>query len=275
MKNSNTFIFVPANSEKFLNKSLLFDVKSVIYDLEDSVLEADKENALKLLTNFLLRNEIKSKISIRFNFENYKKEISYLIQNKAHFDYIIIPKFNPLNYFAKYSRFIQENKIKQKLIFMVEDSQTLQDLYKLNLQISDLTYGLMIGTNDLASDLDCAIDSQIMQNIKLNLQLFCKANSIKFIDAPEFDIQDIEKLKKVVEFNKNNGIMFKSAIHPSHIKAIDSIYKISKEEYEKSLKIIELSKKNGAFKLDNVMIDNANIKKALKIIKIYESNDYE
>lgn len=273
---SNTFIFVPSNNIKFLNKSLNLNAKCIIYDLEDSVLQKDKEEAINILKNFLLTNSknIKSEIAIRFNFENYQKEIIYLIKDKIHFDYVILPKFNPLTSLKEINTFWEINKIKQKIIFIVETVDGLNALFNTENTFNlNLVYGLMLGSNDLASDLGCSIESEIMNKIKLDLHLYCKFKKIEFIDAPDFNITNNNALKMCCQYNKLNGINFKAAIHPNQIEIIDSYYKIDKMEYLKAKEIVSLYKEKGGFKLDDQMIDKANINKALEIIKKYENDN--
>lgn len=275
MSFSNTFIFVPSNNIKFLNKSLNLNAKCIIYDLEDSVLPNDKENALNILTSFLSSNakNIKSEIAIRFNFENYQKEIIYLTKNKINFDYAIIPKFNPLISLKEISTFWEINKIKQKIIFIVETTEGLNSILNTENTFNlNHVYGLMLGSNDLATDLGCSIDSEVIYKAKLELHLFCKFNNMEFIDSPDFNVTNYDALKTCCAYNKRNGINFKAAIHPNQIEIIDSFYKVDKSEYLKAKEIVNLYKEKGAFKLDDQMIDKANIKKALDIIEKYESD---
>lgn len=275
MSFSNTFIFVPSNNNRFLEKSLNLKAKCIIYDLEDSVLPNEKEEAIKILSNFLFSNSknIKSEIAIRFNFENYQNEIMYLAKNNIQYNYAIIPKFNPSLCLDEMNHFIKKNNIKQKFIFIIETVDGLKSIINDDNKFDkNYIYGIMLGSNDLATELGCSIESEIINKIKLQLQLHCKFNRMAFIDSPDFNITNQEPLKSCCLYNKRNGISFKAAIHPNQIEIIDSFYKVDKSEYLKAKQIIDLYKEKGAFKLDDKMIDKANIQKALEIIKKYESD---
>ncbi|WP_027121880.1 HpcH/HpaI aldolase/citrate lyase family protein [[Mycoplasma] imitans] len=275
MKHSNTFLFIPAISEKFLTKSLTLSPYCLIYDLEDSVLAKDKELALKQLGDFLALNANKIndvKIAIRCNPENYINELTYLFNKKINFDYIVLPKFESRVVLENAIDFLKTRNAEQKLILIIESAVGYHEIMQIKLakEQSNYFYAIFLGTNDLSSDLNCEIESEVVNKVKLDLALYAKANKIIYIDAPEFDINNQQKVIDICKYNKKNGITYKGAIHPKHIEWIDSVYLVSEQEYLRAKKIIEILNEKGASNLGGEMIDIANIEKAKYIIKKYE-----
>lgn len=268
MNYSNSFIFVPANKSKFLNKSLNWHVGGIIYDLEDSVLPNEKESALHQLADFLRQNEVKSPIAIRFNKENFANEFNYLMQHNVKIDYIVFPKYECLNSYHLMEGLIEHTNQNIKIIYCIESAFGLFNIREIIFK-NDYGFGVLFGSSDFASSMNALIDSKMVWKAKLEINLACVANDLNMIDAPEFDIKNIEKLKNTLAFNVANGINYKATIHPDHLPVIQSYYNISETEYLRAKKIIELTDLNGVAVFENQMIDEAMKKKAVKTIKTY------
>ncbi|QMT98572.1 hypothetical protein H3143_00235 [Mycoplasma tullyi] len=276
MKHSNTFLFIPASSEKFLTKSLTLSPFCLIYDLEDSVLTKDKEEALKRLADFLLTNKFENtKIAIRLNSDNYINELTYLLDKKVEFDYIVLPKFESASVLQEAINFLRSRRDSKKLILIIESALGHYEINRIKFEKEHLDhiFGLFIGTNDLSSDLNSEIESEIVAKIKLDLALHAKYLNVHFIDAPEFDINNQQKVLDVCTYNKRNGITYKASIHPKHLEWIDSVYSVSEEEYLQAKKAIEILNEKGAYNLDGKMIDKANLEKLYNIVQKYEERN--
>ena len=90
MDQIKSLLFVPA-TEKFLAKSDMINADAVIYDLEDSIAEGNKEQALQLLENFLARVQQKVRTYVRINRKRENIELARL--DKYKFDGYMIPKY--------------------------------------------------------------------------------------------------------------------------------------------------------------------------------------
>ena len=86
---NHSLLFVPAK-DRMLAKIESFDADAYIIDLEDSIEDYDKEEALERLVNWLRGNAEKHKIIVRLNKTTYKRELEKLKEFNVDF---MLPKY--------------------------------------------------------------------------------------------------------------------------------------------------------------------------------------
>nr|WP_306452651.1 aldolase/citrate lyase family protein [Mycoplasmoides gallisepticum] len=150
-------------------------------------------------------------------------ELTYLLDKKVKFDYIVLPKVESSAVLKEAINFLRTKRATQKLILIIESALGYYQITRIKFgkRTFNHIFGLFVGTNDLSSDLNCEIESEIVDKIKLDLALYAKYLNINFIDAPEFDINNQQKVLDVCTYNKRNVITYKASIHPKHLEWID------------------------------------------------------
>ena len=91
MNKIKSLLFVPAR-EKFFNKISQLNADLIIFDLEESILEKDKDSALQLLLQKIESIPKKTLWYVRLNKNNIKKEAGLLTTKLI--DGFMLPKFN-------------------------------------------------------------------------------------------------------------------------------------------------------------------------------------
>ena len=277
MKVLRSFIFVPADRERMLDKINMLLPDAFILDLEDSVAAENKEIARINISNKLESLEIKNKIIfIRLNDldSNYVyKDIDSTISSKIYG--YMIPKFENTDKLEEIIDYLsnKERKLKLvsklKLILMIESSKGLLELNKLN-NLSGRIIALALGAEDYLfslSEFGMVLDTMVDFARKIII-LHSKANGLLSIDTVFKDYKNNQSLKDELEKIKGMGFSSKLAIHPNQIDIINSGFTPSAEEIDKAEIILKHKKdieKKGAISIDGVMYDPPHLKWAQKI----------
>ncbi|MCL5072801.1 MAG: CoA ester lyase [Actinobacteria bacterium] len=282
MEICRSLLFIPASSEKMLNKIDILKPDAFILDLEDSVPAFQKDQARKNIKNKLekMNSGTKIKLFIRANdlgSEYFYKDIEETIDPKIAG--YMIPKFENFNKLNEAISLISKKEKEKnmesgrvKLILMIENPRgiiELNNLGRYNHLLQRLT-ALTIGWEDFTKDITDfdEVAPELLDFIRMTLMLYAKANKLLTIDTVYRNFTDDEGLKREVIKVSKLGFNGKLAIHPRQIDIINSCFMPSDEEIKK-MEIILLNKdrleKEGAINIDGVMYDPPHLKWALKI----------
>ncbi|MHB8276673.1 MAG: HpcH/HpaI aldolase/citrate lyase family protein [Candidatus Humimicrobiaceae bacterium] len=272
-----SFIFIPADKEKMLDKINVLSADAFILDLEDSVSAQNKKLGRINISDKIKSTDLEKKIIfIRLNdldsdyvFDDINETIS-----KNIYGYMI-PKFENaeqlkgLIYYLSYKE--REIKLtnKLKLILMIESPKGLLELNNIN-NLSDRIIALALGAEDYLFSLSefGNISETMVDYARQIIIQYSKANNYLSIDTVFREYKNNlglqEELRKIIGM----GFSSKLAIHPSQIEIINSSFTPSAEEINKAEVIIkhkEDFEDKGAISMDGVMYDYPHLKWAKKI----------
>ena len=105
-------LYVPGSNEKALGKISSLEVDALIYDLEDAVAPAAKDQARSIIINLVNSNQHNQKEQVvRINSdENEFGKKDYEVLEKCEPDAILIPKVNTPDDILKYVPYLQNKK---------------------------------------------------------------------------------------------------------------------------------------------------------------------
>lgn len=274
-------LFIPANQPSLLQNADILESDSIIFDLEDAVIDSEKDSARILLAHYLneFPYEQTFEIIVRVNSYSFldilKADLNTLPLEKI--DTIMFPKADIKSLqeldvlLSNFEKNFTSNK-KIKVIPIIETASSLIDVG--NIAKQKRVSALLLGAEDLASDMGFTRsdkgDEILFARSMVNLA--AKANNIETIDTPYTNTNNLEGLKNDCLIAKGLGLDSKSAIHPNHVAIINSIFSPNKEEinYSKTiLEVAETAKKEGrgAFSYQGKMIDKPILDKAESILK--------
>ncbi len=170
--------------------------------------------------------------------------------------------------------------------------ETLLSISKLFNQYKDLIINVRIGATDFSSlygirrSPDMTIyDIGVIKDCIIDiLNMFSRAENSFIVSGPVWEyITHIDKLQKEVLYDKANGIVGKTIIHPDHIIPVQAMYVVNKEEYNDALSILNNNNgKVGVIKSEynnkmNEIKPHANWAKKIliqaKIYGVYNENE--
>lgn len=263
-----SYLFVPANSKKKMEKSLYTDVDAVIFDLEDAVKVSEKNYARSLLNDFLGELETTKKIYVRINecgSNDWLEDMKIVSESKI--DGIILPKSEGKNSILNTISYFENKQI--NIIPIIETALGVLKIREIA-ESSAMVERLALGGVDLALDLNMQPTEQGFEFlfVRTKLVLYSKVAGIAPpIDSVCVDYSSDSQLKYESSMAKNLGFSGKLLIHPTQIDVVNDTFNITIQELEQAKKIVELYEKNsGSTSLNGSMIDYPIYKRSKNLL---------
>jgi len=288
MSTFRSLIFVPGINPRFVDKAKKLNADIICFDLEDSVLPAEKVTARKMIVKALRQRaqyNLTKNVYVRINSPESGisgKDLISTIQKGL--DGIVVPKVNEESELVELSgliteleqkRRIEKNRI--KLMPSIESAKGIVNAYSIaraDLRVNALIFGLYDFLHDMHLDY---VDNDVTgySYARMKIPVDARAAGVAAIDAIWQKVDDIAGLRNDAESAKRLGYVGKSIIHPSHIEPVHEIFKPSKIEIGWATKVVNAlgpamrkGKGSGVVKLDGKMIDAAHYKQAKAILDI-------
>jgi len=265
---SRSYLFVPGNNPAMLQQMDVFEADAIIIDLEDSVLDYDKDAALDLVHNFLAQLRPQHlEVFIRINAVDHPQFTQDIKRvNEWKIDGIVLPKA------TLYSLQLAASKTTKPIIPILETPMGILDAREM--ATLPRVLGFLLGGEDLTKELHIARSKEGKEILyaRQHIIMVASAYQKRSIDTPFVSTKDFEGLQEEASFAKAIGFSGKAVIHPNHVPIINRIFLPSEEELQEARRILKKAKEvgSGAFSLDGKMVDKPIIEKARSIIKQYE-----
>ncbi len=279
MSRRRSYLYIPAIKETYYEKIYSNNADAIIFDLEDSVLFQNKEEAREILQKFFNKEKIISKeIFVRINSEPIysKEDIKLIKKNASEITGIFIPKINFSSEIDTIDKAI--GKAGMEIIPLIETPEAVLNLEEIVMNKKVTTVAL--GEVDLSNSLNINPSKGLKQliSIRLFINLVLAAYKKNPPIGPVWtNIDDKKGLESHMEEIRNLGYSGAQIIHPSQIEITNEVFSHSEDEITWAKSILnvddELKSSLGSFKDDNnEMVDEAVIKRARKIIESIEEN---
>jgi len=275
----SSYLFCPSNIEKYIDNAINSNATVIVPDLEDSVPNIEKNNALDNTLNLLKSNAIKDKIIIPRIDTSYL-DIELQVRKLTELDLhgLIIPDVQNSQAVKKVIKYIDKSILgKISIIPLIESINGINNLKSIiqdnninTIAFGKYDLGLSLSINSEESD-------KLIDYIKLRFVYDSLSLSCLPIDTPELNINNINLFKEKCIISKSMGFKAKFAVHPTQLDIINDIFNSSEYNKDEIIFIINefenLSSKGiGTFKFKNNIID-LPVYKHLK--NIYRSKRYD
>ena len=288
MSTFRSLIFVPGINPRFVEKAKKLDADIICFDLEDSVLPAEKVTARKLIVEALRQRaqyNLTKNVYVRINSPESGisgKDLLSTIQKGL--DGIVVPKVNEVSELVELcgliteleqKRRIEKNRI--KLMPSIESAKSVVNAYSIaraDLRVNALIFGLYDFLHDMHLDY---VDNDVTgySYARMKIPVDARAAGVVAIDAIWQKVDDIVGLRNDAASARRLGYVGKSIIHPTHIEPVHESFKPNRIEIRWATKVVNAlgpamrkGKGSGVVKLDGKMIDAAHYKQAKAILDI-------
>jgi len=277
-----SFLFVPGNNKKFIDKAKSLNADIICLDLEDSVPSDDKESARQIVIETLrTRSEFKGEVYVRTNpFASgmAQEDLKAVVQQGI--DGVVIPKVNDSNEVMELSKWVTDlehtRSIKEGTVEMmpsIESAEGVVNAYEIasaGPRVSALVFGVFDFLFDMG--LDYVGDGIEYSYARAKVPVDARAAGVYAIDSIWQKIDDVNGLIKDATAGMRLGYKGKSIIHPSQIEPVHKIFVPNKEEVEWAKKVVDtlgdaMSKGKGAIRLEGKMIDVVHYKRAKAVLE--------
>jgi citrate lyase subunit beta/citryl-CoA lyase len=280
-----SFLYVPANREKFLEKSLGLPADALLFDLEDSVPAAEKENAragVKAYAPKVSGAEVWVRVNgLETGFAEADLDAAIGVKNLAG---VFLPKVETRDEVVKWDAMIAKLEAARgvangatKLVLSIESALGVLNAYDMALGAKRVVSTAFGGAQDgdLNTDLGCAwsIDGPDMLHARSHALLAARAARFDTpLDGVFADIRDPDGFERDTALSRRLGYRGRQLIHPTQIEPCNRLYRPSAAEldyYARVLEAFEAAQAQGSASttVDGRMIDLAMANAARRVLE--------
>jgi citrate lyase subunit beta/citryl-CoA lyase len=273
MPEPRSWLFVPADSEKKVNKALDTQADAIIFDLEDSVAPAMKSVARDLLQNLRKRSG-GPQWWVRINplgSEFHKEDLELL--GIADIHGIVLPKAESGDDIAQLA--FRTGNIPIHAI-VTETAASLFGLLSYRDPNSPLC-AMSWGAEDLSAALGASSKYESEGELAFTYKLarsLCLAGAVAAgvqpVDGVFADFKDGDGLKQEAEAARRDGFTGKLAIHPAQVPVINAAFTPSQEEVRHAEEVVaafEADPRAGVLSVGGRMVDRPHLMQARRVLE--------
>lgn len=295
MKLLRSWMFVPGNHERRIEKARELQSDVVIYDLEDAVPLAEKDRARNMVRQVIAtqgnlvsthanqasaqRNQL---FFVRINDAStpyFMEDLSQVVQLRL--SGVILPKAankeqiqlvdRLLSHFEK-ERSLQEGSI--QIVPLIETAQGVYNAYEIA-GASKRVKRLAFGSVDYTLDIGARLTKAGTEILYARSQLVVASRAAEIeppIDAVFMDIKDADGLRQDARFARQLGFQGKLVIHPEQVAVVNQEFAPSTEEVEEAKQILSafdeaLASGSAAIQVNGKLVDYPVAERAKRIVE--------
>lgn len=261
-------LFMPASNARALEKSKTLNADCYIFDLEDSILEKDREAAHQNLIDLFKEHDFKNTQTIirtsQINSSGFEADLK--IANLCNPNALLLPKVSSPKTLEAVS-----NNTNLNLWAMIETPLGLINLNDI-CKTTDRLKCLVVGPNDIAKETGSANTRHIQMPWMMNIIAAGRAYDLTILDGVYNNFHDIEGFKSDCFEGAQMGFDGRTLIHPKQIDASNLAFGPSEEEITKAKTIVAAFLKDenidkGAIQIDGEMIERLHLSQAEQLLK--------
>jgi citrate lyase beta subunit len=283
-----SILYVPGDSVKMLEKAATLPADVLLFNLEDGVASARKEEARENIAGALKSIDYGNRETVvRINppdTETGRLDLATCLPSRPHG--ICLPKVEAAGTVTALAAALSEiekcDGMKEGTIrihAMIESAAGLLRAHEIA-SCSPRVSSLIFGSADYIADIGCRPGEDRLE-LLYALQVIvtsARAAGIEAIDAPCFDLHNKELLQREAVQARRLGFDGKSALHPGQLALINQAFDVSAEEIEWAEKTIaELDAAEGRGKalttVEGKLLDNPHRAAAERILRRRKSVD--
>jgi len=282
---ARSFLYVPANREKFLEKAVGLPSDAFIFDLEDSVPFAEKSNAragVRAYTPKIADNRVWVRVNgLDTGFAEADLEAVIGVAGLAG---LFLPKVETREDVTRWDAMIGALERARgldphaiKLVLSIESALGVLNAYAMSTaatRVVSLTFG-GAQDGDLNTDLGCAwsIDGPEMLHARSHTLLAARAARFDTpLDGVFANVRDPEGFERDTALSRRLGYRGRKLIHPGQIEPCNRLYRPSAAELDYYARVLEafdhaVAQGSASTTVDGRMIDLAMANAARRVLQ--------
>ncbi|KAG9204058.1 hypothetical protein G6514_001694 [Epicoccum nigrum] len=298
-------MYVPASSQKMLEKSLTMHADNVTYDLEDSVAPSLKASARTNLRSLLSKPRPAGvkEMCVRINSVDTGLALDDLTEvlQGEYLDAIMLPKcesaadlhfvtdvirhLSPTRHPSSPHNSTNPGKKPLSIIALIESAKAVQNLRDI-CAASPYLDGLVFAAEDFAKDMSLTRTPSLTEFLYARSAIATAAraarlpSTIDLVCTAYKGDAGLQTLEDECLNGKGLGFNGKQCIHPSQIAVCHRAFSPGREEVEWAARVVVADEKadragRGAWTLDGKMIDVPVVKKARAVLRHAQACDMD
>jgi citrate lyase subunit beta/citryl-CoA lyase len=269
-----SILFVPGTRADRFSKAMAAGADAVVFDLEDGVEAARKEEARRLVGEWLATGPASP--SARFVRVNSARsawidaDLAWLAGVARHIDAVVVPKTESPRDVERVAVVAPSHRV----IPLLETARGIVGAAAIAAANADIP-ALLFGAEDLTAELGIPRTLGGDEILLARSQVVLAAATIgaDAIDAVFVDLASPDRLREDAVRARALGFRGKMAIHPDQIAVINDVFSPSPDEIAAAQRVIDAdaaarAKGEGAFRLDDRMVDAPIVARARRVLAL-------
>jgi len=288
---AKSFLFVPGDSAKKLERAPGSGAEALILCLEDAVAEVNKAQARQIMTDYLLaQTERSAQLWVRVNAittANMLRDLAAVMRGRP--DGIFFPKPSGVADFVALDHYLSAFEVQNgiargttQVMSVVESAIGALHQHEFahaTARLSALTWG----AEDMSADVGATtnIDEDgvfflLHRMNRANALLIAAAGNMHAVDGICADFRNHEKLRAECVRARREGFGGKIAIHPDQVAIINECFTPSPDEVAHAQRVVAAFAQagTGTVGLDGKMLDLPHLKQARRLLMQTEKKNY-
>jgi citrate lyase subunit beta/citryl-CoA lyase len=272
MMKLRSLLYVPAHSERFLQKAHERGADAIILDLEDAVPEANKDTARAgLATAVPSAAQNGATVFVRINAGPRQNDDARAACRAGAFG-LMVPKVTSAGALDALAGLLRAEeavlgRAAMMFLALIEDPAALLDAR--TIAASHRVIGLALGSEDLATTMGAQPTPEVLRHPKLLLHYAAKAaGKLSFgLLQSSADYSDLATIATAAAEAKAHGFDGATCVHPAIVPVLNAGFSPSAAEHDWAERVLAAAKTNtGAFVLDGRMVDAPVLARARGIL---------
>ncbi len=271
-----SMLYMPGSNARALDKARTLPADSLILDLEDAVAPDAKELARKQVCEavaaggFGMREIIirVNALSTRWGYDDIA------LASKSGANALLLPKVESADAIRHMESIMRANGAPDSMTIwaMMETPRSILESQRIA-ESTPRMEGLVMGTSDLAKELDCAhTHERLPFMVSLGLCLLAaRAAGLAILDGVYLDLNDEAGFEFACRQGHELGFDGKTLIHPKQIGPCNRVFTPRPEDVAWSRKIIQAhpdaaARGEGVVVVDGKLIENLHVESARRVV---------
>ncbi|MBL4740653.1 MAG: CoA ester lyase [Sneathiella sp.] len=287
-----SWLFVPGDSERKLEKGLGNAADALILDLEDAVADSRQEIARDMTCAFLKKNTDRTRQQLWVRINPLDNDLS--LPDLASVmpgapDGIVLPKVYSAEEVKTLDKYLSILEVREGLVagstkILCVATETAASLLTFHTYLDNMTDRLVAmtwGGEDLAASLGASdnkhpVTGEYDDPFRLARSLClatAKAIDVQPVGCVVVDYKNLEALEVDCLRDRQSGFIGKIAIHPAQSEVINRAFTPSEEEVDFAKRVVAIFEENpglGTIGLDGKMLDMPHLKQARNLLELVD-----
>jgi citrate lyase subunit beta/citryl-CoA lyase len=290
-----SWMFVPGDRQRMIDKALALPVDALLFDIEDGVAPAAKETARKQIAESLDRIAAQKKDNPSFRTPARYVRINAVGHERMHADVehvirpslegLAVPKVETPEQVRIVEQILDDREAKMgmargsvRLLLALESAKGLFNAYAIA-SCSPRVIGLMFGAEDFSRELNLPLrregEATDLIYARSATVTAAAAAHVQSVDGVWPNFQDIEGLRKFALQSRRLGFSGMSLIHPAQIDEVNAAFTPTAEEVDYCRRVVQAfddarARGEGAIAFGGQLLDIPIVDRARQTIALAE-----
>lgn len=292
-----SWMFVPGDRQRMIDKSMALSVDAILMDIEDGVAPAEKDNARRQIAASLDQVAARMKAEnspprtparyVRINAVGHERmhaDLSAVV--RPALEGLVLPKVETPEQVKIVDQILERSEPEAgipagsvRLLVAIESPRGLFNAFAIA-GSSQRVIGLIFGAEDFSRELSLPLrregESRDLLYARSALVTAAAAAHVQSVDGVWTDLKDMDGLRKFALQSRRIGFSGMSLIHPSQIDDVNAAFTPTAEEVDHCRRVLQAFKEartrgEGAVAFGGQLLDYPIVERARQTLALAES----